>query len=55
MLKGFIRDEGGATAIEYGMIAAFIAIGLITVLQSVGNEIKPIFEDVEAGLKKRPA
>ncbi len=55
MLRDFVRDETGATAIEYGMIAAFIAIGLITVLESVGNEIKPIFRDVEAGLKKRPS
>jgi Flp pilus assembly pilin Flp len=37
------------------MIASFIGIAIITVLQNVGVELRSIFVDVEAGLKKRPA
>lgn len=49
------HDEAGATSIEYGMIAAFISLGIIVALQLVGGEISGIFTDVESGLKKRPA
>lgn len=38
-LKSVLKDEAGATAIEYGLIVALIAVALITALQSVGNEI----------------
>ncbi|MEZ5853280.1 MAG: Flp family type IVb pilin [Hyphomicrobiaceae bacterium] len=55
LAKRLINDENGATAIEYSLIAAFIAIAIITVLQAVGIELSSIFVDVEAGLKKRPA
>ncbi|MDX2154989.1 MAG: hypothetical protein SFW09_01995 [Hyphomicrobiaceae bacterium] len=37
------------------MIAALIGVAIITVVNNAGNEIKGTFEDVEAGLKKRPA
>ena len=39
MLERLILDESGATAIEYGLIVALIAIGIITALQSMGNEL----------------
>ncbi len=55
LVKKALRDENGATAIEYSLIAAFIAIAIITVLQAVGIELQSIFVDVEGGLKKRPA
>ncbi|MDX2157404.1 MAG: Flp family type IVb pilin [Hyphomicrobiaceae bacterium] len=55
LLKTFCQDDAGATSIEYGMIAAFIAIAIITVLQQIGTEVQKPFEDVESGLKKRPA
>lgn len=35
----FVRDESGATAIEYGLIAALIAVVLISALQVLGNKI----------------
>ena len=53
MLVRFAACETGATAIEYSLIAALIAVGIIGAVQSVGNEVKVPFEDAEAGLKKR--
>jgi pilus assembly protein Flp/PilA len=55
MLAKFVKCESGATAIEYGLIAALIGVAIITVVNNAGNEIKGTFEDVESGLKKRPA
>jgi pilus assembly protein Flp/PilA len=52
-LVRFVACESGATAIEYSLIAALIAVGIIGAIQSVGNEVKVPFEDAEAGLKKR--
>ena len=49
----FIKDESGATAIEYGLIATLIGVVIITVVTNVGSEIKGTFQDVEDGLKKR--
>ena len=45
-----IRDEQGATAIEYGLIAALIAIAAITAMQSLGNEISTTFNTVSTKL-----
>ena len=52
-LKQFVKCESGATAIEYGLIAALIGVSIITVVQTVGSEVKGTFTDVETGLKKR--
>ncbi|MGC1270356.1 MAG: Flp family type IVb pilin [Croceibacterium sp.] len=46
-----IRDEQGATAIEYGLIAALIAIAAITAMQSLGNEISTTFNTVKTKLE----
>ncbi|MEE1876244.1 Flp family type IVb pilin [Altererythrobacter litoralis] len=46
MLRAILSDEQGATAIEYGLIVALIAIGLITALQSVGTEVGGTFNTV---------
>ena len=54
-LSKFVKCESGATAIEYGLIAALIGVAIITVVNNVGTEIKGTFSDIEAGLKKRPA
>ena len=48
--KNMIRDEQGATAIEYGLIAALIAVAAITALQSVGNELETTFGKVSSEL-----
>ena len=38
-LQKFFRDESGATAIEYGLIAAGIAVAIITVVQGLGTNL----------------
>lgn len=48
------RDEDGATAIEYGLIAALIAVGLITALTSLGTSLQDIFGDTSAALDAAP-
>ena len=45
-LKKFFKDERGATAIEYGLIAALIAVAAITALQALGNELSTTFNKV---------
>jgi pilus assembly protein Flp/PilA len=52
-LVRFAKCESGATAIEYGLIAALISVGIIAVVTSVGTEIRGTFEQVETGLKSR--
>jgi pilus assembly protein Flp/PilA len=49
--KKFIRDESGATAIEYGLIAAGIAVAIITVVQGIGTSLTAKFEEVKTGLQ----
>lgn len=48
--KNMIRDEQGATAIEYGLIAALIAVAAITAMQSLGNELSTTFNTVSTEL-----
>jgi pilus assembly protein Flp/PilA len=49
----FVKDESGATAIEYALIAAIIGVGIIVGLQSLKTQINATFTDVETGLTKR--
>ena len=42
-----LRDEQGATAIEYGLIAALIAVAAITAMQSLGSELTTTFNTVK--------
>ncbi|MDV6332070.1 Flp family type IVb pilin [Asticcacaulis sp. 201] len=49
-LNQFAQDESGATAIEYGLIAALIAVALITVLGTVGSNLTGTFSKVAAKL-----
>lgn len=51
LLSRFVRDESGATAIEYGLIAALIAVAIITILSSVGSSLKTTFSHVKTGLE----
>ena len=53
-LKRFVKDESGATAIEYGLIAALIGVVIIAAVTTVGNEVKGTFEDIQTGLAARP-
>jgi pilus assembly protein Flp/PilA len=45
-LSDIIRDESGATAIEYGLIAALLAVVLITALTSLEGSLSGIFENI---------
>ena len=51
MIKHFIRDEKGATAIEYGLIAAGISVAIITVVASLGSSLNTTFTSVQTALK----
>ena len=53
MLKRFLKDEEGATAIEYGLIAALISVAILGVLQTLGTELQQTFTDVESSLQAR--
>ena len=46
----FLADETGATAIEYGLIAALISIAAIAAMGNVGNNLKTIFNQVATNL-----
>jgi pilus assembly protein Flp/PilA len=48
-LKAFARDESGATAIEYALLATIITVGLITAVTSIGNTLVKTFSDVKNG------
>jgi pilus assembly protein Flp/PilA len=47
----FLKDERGATAIEYGLIAAGISIAIIAVVQSLGTSLNTTFNSVQTALK----
>ena len=51
ILKAFLRDESGATAIEYGLIAAGIAVAIIVAVNSLGTNLNNEFGNVSANLK----
>ena len=50
MLKKLIVDESGATAIEYGLIAALIAVAVITTVTTLGTNLKATFNSVATAL-----
>jgi pilus assembly protein Flp/PilA len=50
-LVSFLRDETGATAIEYGLIAAGIAVAIIVAVQSTGSSLNTTFTSVQTALK----
>ncbi len=52
-LKAFYRDKSGATAIEYGLIAAGIAVAIIAAVFALGDDIKGFFEDVSSQLSSK--
>jgi pilus assembly protein Flp/PilA len=45
-IKNFANDESGATAIEYGLIAALIAVAIIAILGTVGTKLTETFTSV---------
>jgi pilus assembly protein Flp/PilA len=49
--KRFVRDEEGVTAIEYGLIAALIAVAIITAVTLVGTNLDDLFTKIAGELK----
>ena len=53
-VSAFLRDESGATAIEYALIAAGIAIAIIGAVNGVGSALKGKFGDIKTALTPAP-
>ena len=53
-LTRFAQDESGATAIEYGLIAALIAVAAITAVKGVGTKVGQTFNNASAGMDVTP-
>ena len=51
IIKSFFKDESGATAIEYGLIAAGIAIAIISAVNGLGSKLSSNFEAISNSLK----
>jgi pilus assembly protein Flp/PilA len=51
LIARFVKDQSGATAIEYGLIAAGIAIAIITAVNGVGSSLSTKFGSVSTALK----
>jgi len=50
-LAAFLKDERAATAIEYGLIAAGIAVVIIPVITGIGSKLKTSFTAIQTALK----
>ncbi len=50
ILSLFVKDESGATAIEYGLIAAGISVAIIAVVQGLGSKLNTTFGSVKNAL-----
>jgi pilus assembly protein Flp/PilA len=50
LVSRFLTDRSGATAIEYGLIAAGISVAIIAVVQGLGTNLKATFSSVSAAL-----
>jgi len=51
LVKRFAKDESGATAIEYGLIAAGISVAIITVVQGLGTKLSTTFSNITTAIK----
>jgi pilus assembly protein Flp/PilA len=52
LVTRFAKDESGATAIEYGLIAAGISVAIITVVAGLGSKLNATFTSVQTALAK---
>jgi pilus assembly protein Flp/PilA len=50
MISRFLKNESGATAIEYGLIAALVAVAIIGALSTLGGDLKATFNAVSSNL-----
>ena len=51
LIERFTKDEDGATAIEYGLIAALIAVAIIGAVGSLGETLNETFSDINSDLQ----
>ena len=51
LLARFVKDESGATAIEYGLIAAGISVAIIAVVNGLGTKLNGTFSSISSQLK----
>lgn len=51
LVQNFFKDEDGATAIEYGLIAALIGVAIIGAVRAVGTSLSTTFSTVDSNLK----
>jgi pilus assembly protein Flp/PilA len=51
LVSRFMKDESGATAIEYGLIAAGISVAIIAVVQGIGTKLYGTFNSISTQLK----
>jgi pilus assembly protein Flp/PilA len=51
LIRDFFKDESGATAIEYGLIAAGISVAIITIVNGMGTKLKTTFTSISTQLK----
>ncbi len=51
MLQAFLKDDSGATAIEYGLIAALVSVAAIAALTNLGDTVQEVFAQVDDGLQ----
>ncbi|ARU04360.1 Flp family type IVb pilin [Comamonas serinivorans] len=49
-ITNFLKDEEGATAIEYGLIAGLIAVAIIVAVGDIGDKLKAVFEYIDEQL-----
>ena len=51
LLSRFVKDKSGATAIEYGLIAAGISVAIIATVQALGTNLNTTFSNVSTAIK----
>ena len=51
LIKSFVADESGVTAMEYGMIAALIAVVILTTLGLLGGQLNTTFSNIEGAIE----
>ncbi|WP_063800013.1 Flp family type IVb pilin [Bradyrhizobium retamae] len=54
LVSRFVKDESGATAIEYGLIAAGISVAIITAVNGIGGKLSTSFGKISTDLKTTP-
>jgi pilus assembly protein Flp/PilA len=51
VLKAFFKDQSGTTVIEYALIAAGIALAIVTAVNTVGTSVNTVFTSINTALK----